>query len=58
MHNNASRSRNSCPMFKKLVSMLAAVAVFRNNVLGNIAVRQTRYVRRTPTHRRRSPTAQ
>lgn len=52
-------SQNSCSMFKKLVSMLAAVAVFRNYVLGNIAAKQIRrYVSRAPTHRDRSPTAQ
>lgn len=42
MHKWAFRSQSSCSMFKKLVSMLAAVAVFRNYVLGNIATRTCR----------------
>lgn len=41
-NNNAQDSRSSCSMFNKLVSMLAAVAVFRNYVLGNIATRTCR----------------
>lgn len=42
MHYRASQSQSSCSMFKKLVSMFAAVAVFRNYVLGNIARRTCR----------------